>query len=60
MRGVDQQYQVNPLHIYEELRPKPYADAAAPSTARAPVSALYLRIMDGGLFSKHQWPREYE
>jgi hypothetical protein len=28
--GVDKQYQVNPLHIYEDLRPKPYADSANP------------------------------
>jgi len=43
VRGIDQQYQVNPLYIYDELRPKPYADSA-PSTARVPMSALYLRI----------------
>ena len=43
VRGIDQQYQVNPLFIYDELRPKPYADGA-PTTARVPVSALYLKI----------------
>src|SRR5689334_19410643 len=26
VRGIDQQYQANPLHVYDELRPKPYAD----------------------------------
>jgi L-alanine-DL-glutamate epimerase-like enolase superfamily enzyme len=49
VRGVDQQYQVNPLHIYDELRPKPYADAPRGTEARVPVSALYLKIKtDGG------------
>jgi L-rhamnonate dehydratase len=43
-RGVDQQYQVNPLSIYDELRPAPYKDAATPTTVNAPVSALYLKI----------------
>jgi L-alanine-DL-glutamate epimerase-like enolase superfamily enzyme len=42
-RGVDQQFQVNPLHIYDELRPAPYRDRE-PTTANAPVSALYLKI----------------
>ncbi len=49
VRGVDQQYQVNPLHIYDELRPKPYADAPRGTESRVPVSALYLKIKtDGG------------
>ncbi len=43
VRGINQQYQVNPLDIYAELRPKPYADSV-PSPARVPVTALYLRI----------------
>ena len=48
-RGIDQQYQVNPLFIYDELRPKPYADSPQPTTQNAPVSAYYLRIKtDGG------------
>ena len=42
--GVDQQFQVNPLNIYDELRPKPYRDAPNPTAVKAPVSALYLRI----------------
>jgi L-rhamnonate dehydratase len=50
VRGVDQQYQVNPLDIYEELRPAPYHDAANPASVNAPASALYLKIVtDGGL-----------
>src|ERR1035441_4132943 len=48
-RGIDQQYQVNPLFIYDELRPKPYADSPQPTTQNAPVSAYSLRIKpDGG------------
>src|ERR1035441_467231 len=48
-RGVDQQYQVNPLFIYDELRPKPYADAPQPTTQSSAVSAYYLKIKtDGG------------
>ena len=26
VRGIDQQFQANPLFIYDELRPKPYAE----------------------------------
>jgi L-alanine-DL-glutamate epimerase-like enolase superfamily enzyme len=47
-RGVDQQYQANPLYIYDELRPKPYSDGR-PSSQNAPLSAYYLKIKtDGG------------
>src|SRR5260370_31489770 len=42
--GVDQQYQVNPLFIYDELRPNPYTDAKQPASQNAPVSAYYLKI----------------
>ncbi len=44
LRGVDQQYQVNPLDIYDELRPAPYHDSANPVSGKAAVSALYLKI----------------
>jgi L-alanine-DL-glutamate epimerase-like enolase superfamily enzyme len=45
VRGIDQQYQVNALHIYDELRPKPYADSpVGGTTSNAPVSACYLKI----------------
>jgi L-alanine-DL-glutamate epimerase-like enolase superfamily enzyme len=48
-KGTDQQYQVNPLDIYEELRQKPYRDGNA-VTANSPISALYLKIVtEGGL-----------
>ncbi len=49
VRGIDQQYQVNPLDIYEELRHPPYRDAA-PVTAKSNITALYLKIgTDAGL-----------
>ena len=45
VRGVNQQYQANPLFIYDELRPAPYRDAATPpAPVKAPITALYLRI----------------
>jgi L-rhamnonate dehydratase len=50
VRGIDQQVQVNPLDIYDELRPAPYRDSASPTTANAAVSALYLKIVaEGGI-----------
>jgi len=49
VRGVDQQYQVNPNDIYEELRQKPYHDAPNPVSGKAPISALYLKIVTDGL-----------
>jgi L-alanine-DL-glutamate epimerase-like enolase superfamily enzyme len=47
-RGVDQQYQVNPLHIYDELRPAPYRDSASPTSASGGVRATYLKIRTDG------------
>ncbi|MGA3241483.1 MAG: enolase C-terminal domain-like protein [Bryobacteraceae bacterium] len=50
VRGIDQQVQVNPLDVYDELRPAPYRDSASPTTAKAAVSALYLKIVaEGGI-----------
>lgn len=43
-RGADQQYQVNPLYIYDDLRPKPYADSPHPASENATATALYLKI----------------
>ena len=48
--GIDRQYQVNPLHVYDELRPAPYHDSPSPVTRTVPISALYLKIKtDQGL-----------
>ena len=50
LAGVNQQYQVNPLHVYEELRPKPYHDAPKSTPRTVTATALYLKIKtDQGL-----------
>jgi len=41
--GLDQQHQVMSLHIYEDLRPKPYSDRPQPEKEVA-ISALYLKL----------------
>jgi L-alanine-DL-glutamate epimerase-like enolase superfamily enzyme len=47
--GVNRQYQANPIHVYDELRPPPYRDAV-PENRTVPVSALYLKIKtDAGI-----------
>ena len=43
-RGVDSQYQANPLFIYDELRPEPYHDRPAAAPTQVPVNAFYVRI----------------
>jgi L-alanine-DL-glutamate epimerase-like enolase superfamily enzyme len=48
--GGSRQYQVNPLHVYDELRPKPYREASAGAPRTGNASALYLKIKtDQGL-----------
>jgi len=42
--GPNRQHQVNPLHIYDELRPPVYQDPSQGERKIVPVSALYLRI----------------
>lgn len=49
VNGVDKQFQVNPLHVYEELRPPEYRDGT-PETATSAVSAIYLKIVAGDIF----------
>jgi L-alanine-DL-glutamate epimerase-like enolase superfamily enzyme len=47
--GVDRQHQVQPLHVYEEHRPKEYADAPG-KPGKARTSAIYLTLRaDSGL-----------
>jgi L-alanine-DL-glutamate epimerase-like enolase superfamily enzyme len=41
--GLDRQHQVQPNHIYDELRPKVYRDMPGTPVV-SPVSALYLKI----------------
>src|SRR5271155_5525629 len=45
LQGVDQQYQVNPLYIYDDLRPKPYRDAPSPTARQTAVTTYYLKIV---------------
>src|SRR4051812_8723873 len=45
--GVNKQPQVNPLNVYDELRPKPYKDVPG-GTKKFPISAIYLRIKTSG------------
>ncbi len=50
IRGLNRQYQAQPLHIYPEHRPEPYRDAPNPEKATVGASALYLKILtDAGL-----------
>jgi L-rhamnonate dehydratase len=41
--GMDRQTQVNPLDIYDDLRPQPYKDQPS-GTRQVETSAIYLRI----------------
>src|SRR5260370_6284843 len=47
MAGLDNQFQVKPLHVYDELRHKPYADSKDPQKRQTKTSALYLKIKTG-------------
>jgi L-rhamnonate dehydratase len=50
LEGVNRQFQANPLHVYDELRPKPYHDSPAPAPRTVAATALYLKIRtDQGL-----------
>lgn len=44
LAGAHQQYQAQPLHIYEEHRPQPYREPAAPARRTVATSALYLKL----------------
>ena len=47
LSGVDRQHQVQPLHVYEEHRPKEYSDSPDPKKGMSRVAALYLRFKRG-------------
>ncbi len=47
-RGINAQYQVQPLHIYDSLRPAEYRDAAMPTSGPVKVTALYLKLRATG------------
>ena len=42
--GLHRQHQVQPLHIYEEHRPKPYREPAEGKPSTVTAGALYLKI----------------
>jgi len=47
--GLNRQYQVNPLHLYEERRPKPFKDPAADAKPeKRPLTQYYIRIRTKG------------
>jgi L-rhamnonate dehydratase len=47
--GLNRQYQVNPLHVYAERRPKPFKDPPADAKPeRRPLTHFYLRIRTKG------------
>jgi len=48
--GVNRQHQVQPLHIYDEHRPKEYRETGVAGRQSVEVTALYLKIRtEGGL-----------
>lgn len=47
LAGVNGQHQAQPLHIYDEHRPRPYRDAPQPTERETAASALYLSIKTG-------------
>ena len=49
VRGLNRQFQVQPLHVYEERRPKPFQDPPAGTKAeRLPLTQYYIRIRTKG------------
>jgi L-alanine-DL-glutamate epimerase-like enolase superfamily enzyme len=48
VKGLNRQYQVNPLHLYEERRPKPFVDPANGKPERQPLTHYYVRIRTKG------------
>lgn len=46
--GVNRQFQVQPIHIYPELRPKPYSDRTDSKPATSNISQYYLQIKTKG------------
>jgi L-alanine-DL-glutamate epimerase-like enolase superfamily enzyme len=46
--GLNRQYQVQPLHVYGERRPRPFKDPAELRTEKRPLSHFYVRIRTKG------------
>jgi L-rhamnonate dehydratase len=49
VRGLNRQFQVQPLHVYEDRRPRPFQDPpAGTKPERAPLTHYYIRIRTKG------------
>lgn len=47
--GLNRQFQVNPLHVYESRRPRPYQDPPASTKSESrPLSHYYVRVRTKG------------
>ena len=46
--GANRQHQVQPIHIYDEHRPKPYREPAPAPPAARDMAALYLKMKTSG------------
>lgn len=46
--AANRQHQVQPIHIYDEHRPKPYSEAPSAAETTVPISSLYLKIKTSG------------
>ena len=47
-RGINAQYQVQPLHIYDAYRPKEYRDAPVAEKGPQKTTAIYLKLKASG------------
>jgi L-rhamnonate dehydratase len=46
--GMDHQFQVQPIHIYDDLRPAPYKDNPASGETTSDITQAYIRIRTKG------------
>lgn len=46
--GANRQHQVQPIHIYDEHRPKPYVEGPPAAQATQTISSIYLKIRTSG------------
>jgi L-rhamnonate dehydratase len=46
--GVDHQFQAQPIHIYDDLRPAPYKDNPASGETTSDITQAYIRIRTKG------------
>jgi L-rhamnonate dehydratase len=48
VRGLNRQFQVQPLHLYEERRPKPFHDPENGQPQKVPLTQHYVRVRTKG------------